>query len=143
MTVHLLKLCVGISEIAELEASVTRRMAQAEANGLASTYRHVTRQTPRRSDELLDGGSLFWVIKGTIQARQKIVGLEELIGEDNIRRCAIHLSPEVVATQAVPRRAFQGWRYLNGAEAPGDIGANGTASLPAALQKELAGLGLL
>lgn len=143
MTLHLLKLCVGVSEIAELDASICRRSAQMTARGEVPHYRHVTRQRPRRATEILDNGSLYWVIKGLIQARQPITALEEVDGADGIRRCGIVMAPTLFATRPVPRRAFQGWRYLEAKDAPGDLTAGVLAGLPAELRRELASLGLL
>lgn len=143
MTVHLLKLCVGISEVAELEASVRRRTAEAEARGEVPRHRHITRQTPRRAAEILDGGSLYWVISGFIQVRQRILGLDDHASQDGILRCAIQLEPRLHATQPMPRRPFQGWRYLDPDDAPADAGSAQESDLPPELRRELAGLGLL
>ncbi|VAW10270.1 hypothetical protein MNBD_ALPHA09-1056 [hydrothermal vent metagenome] len=143
MTLHLLKLCVGVAEISELQYWIDRRAAEAVARGEPPRHRHITRQRPRRGDEVLDGGSLYWVIKGLIQVRQRIVDLRDVTGEDGIRRCAIILAPTLVGTRPVPRRAFQGWRYLEAGDAPADLGGDSVAALPAELRRELAGLGLL
>ena len=143
MTLHLLKLCVGVAEIAELQYWVDARAAEAVARGEPPRHRHITRQRPRRGGEILDGGSLYWVIKGLIQVRQPIIGLQDITGEDGIRRCAIILAPTLVGTRPVPRRAFQGWRYLDAKDAPADLHGNSAAALPADLRRELAGLGLL
>ncbi len=137
---HLLKLCVGIDSVEALEASIARRRAAADDPGNWHPV-HVTRMFPRRAGELLAGGSLYWVIGGEIRARQEILALEERMGEDGIRRCAIHLSPTLMRTQPVPRRPFQGWRYLPAAEAPPDIVPRGDEE---ALPEELgAALGLI
>lgn len=134
---HLVKLCVGVETVAELEGYIGARA------GAGIT--HVTRMWPKREAELTDGGSLYWVIKGLIQARQRIVALEERVGDDGIRRCAIHLAPELVRTETVPRRAFQGWRYLQGADAPSDLAGGASDAdeeVPADLRAALADIGV-
>ena len=108
-------------------------------------YYHVTRMWPKREAELLDGGSIYWVIKGVIQCRQRILSLREIIGQDEIRRCGLVLAPEVIRTASVPKKAFQGWRYLTAADAPRDL-TSGQAqedALPPDLQKALAAIGVL
>ncbi|HSO47413.1 MAG TPA: DUF1489 domain-containing protein, partial [Rhizobiaceae bacterium] len=105
---------------------------------------HTTRMIPRRADELLDGGSLYWVIKGNVQVRQALLAIRPFIDGEGIERCHLVLDRELVATQWQPRRAFQGWRYLTAADAPADVeNGSGVASLPPQLRSELAQLGLL
>ena len=106
--------------------------------------RHVTRMWPRREADLLNGGSIFWVIKGVIQCRQQVLRLDEVIGEDGIRRCAIVMAPEIVRTQAAVRRPFQGWRYLEPADSPADLatGVELQDDLPAELMTALAEIGV-
>ena len=106
--------------------------------------RHITRMWPKRSAELLNGGSLYWVFKGVILARQRVLDLEERRGEDGILRCALVLDREVVRTEGAPRRAFQGWRYLAPADAPRDLpqGREAEDTLPADLARALADIGL-
>jgi hypothetical protein len=100
---------------------------------------------PRRAGELLLGGSLYWVIRGVIRARQRIAGLEEVVGEDGIRRCAIVFDPALVPTVPRPRRAFQGWRYLAASDAPPDIGAapGDDPDLPQGMREALTRFGVL
>ena len=107
--------------------------------------RHVTRMWPKRETELLNGGSLYWVFKGMILCRQKVVRLDEVIGEDGIRRCAIVMDEKVVRTAAAPKRPFQGWRYLQPMDAPPDLraGREAEASLPPELNRALAEIGVL
>ncbi|MEL7485644.1 MAG: DUF1489 domain-containing protein [Pseudomonadota bacterium] len=143
MTVHLLKLSVG-SESAESQAAwVKRRVAYNKKRKWGAVHDHTTRMFPRRREELLDGGSIYWVIKGVVLVRQKILDLKSVTGADGIERCAIILEPEIVATEAQPRRAFQGWRYLDPQDAPRDASASGRDSAPPELRAELAELGLL
>lgn len=137
MTTHLIKLCVGAEKVEDL----IEWQAARYGNGPGV---HVTRMWPKRDAEILDGGSLFWVFKGLVLARQKIVGLEEVIGEDGVRRCAIMLERDVIRTEAMPRRAFQGWRYLAPADAPKDIvkGRTREEPLPRELMAALTEIGL-
>ena len=136
MGLHLLKLCVGAESIEDLQ-----RWRDRIAPG-GQPMAHVTRMFPKRREELLEGGSLYWVIKRVIQARQRIVGLDEVSGKDGIRRCAIMLDPELVRTNPSPKRPFQGWRYLKGEDAPGDLPQNsGGDELPEDLRRKLIELG--
>jgi hypothetical protein len=138
MALHLIKLCVGAESIADLEAWIQSR--QKHNPGV---HAHVTRMTPKRGAELLDGGSLYWVIKGQLCARQKLLGLAPLVDSAGIKRCALQLDDKVIAVAPRPFRAFQGWRYLNAEDAPADLGASGAAEMPEALRRELSELGLL
>ncbi len=142
---HLLKLCVGAARVEDLAAWQARYAAAARAAGRDPTLRHVTRMRPRRAGELLAGGSLYWVFSGLILARQRILALEPEDGDDGVRRCAIVLDPEIVRTEAQPRRPFQGWRYLAAAEAPADLaaGAQAADALPAEMGRALSALGVL
>jgi hypothetical protein len=118
-------------------------MAEARAEGRDPTPVHVTRMWPRREAELLDGGSLYWVFRGLVLARQRILGLEPRRGADGIGRCAIRLDPETVRTIPQPRRPFQGWRYLRGEDAPRDLIGAAPSDLPPALARGLAAVGVL
>lgn len=137
---HLLKLCVGAACIDDLQEWQMRN----RAHWPGGMPRHVTRMSPKRADELLDGGALYWVIKGAIQCRQTIIGLEQVTGEDGIKRCAILLDPAIIPTQSAPRRPFQGWRYLAAGDAPPDINPahQGEEPLPSGLAESLAAFGL-
>ncbi|MFV0302860.1 MAG: DUF1489 family protein [Paracoccus sp. (in: a-proteobacteria)] len=137
-SLNLMKLCVG----AESPDDLAQWQAMRFGTGTAC---HVTRMWPKREAELLDGGSLYWVFKGMMSARQRLIGLEERIGEDGIRRCALMLDPELIRVAAVPRRPFQGWRYLKGAEAPIDLprGGTGDSPLPPEIAARLAEMGLI
>ena len=137
---HILKLCVGIDSVDHLRQS---RAAQSPSGGHTPT-RHVTRMWPKREAEILSGGSLYWVIKGVVQARQTILRFDEIIGADGIRRCAIIMDSEIIETAPAPRRAFQGWRYLKGEDAPVDLPKSRASDddLPADLATALADIGL-
>ncbi len=138
--VNLVKLCVGAEKVEDLIRWQARRMAE----GLYGQPIHVTRMRPKREAELLNGGSLYWVFKGVILARQRVVRLEEIRGDDGILRCGIVLEPEVIRTEPAPRRAFQGWRYLPPEDAPRDLPAARAfeEDLPQALASALADIGL-
>jgi hypothetical protein len=140
-TVNLIKLSVGTETIEDLAAWHATKRAQA-ADGLP---RHVTRMWPKRAPEILNGGSIFWVIKGVKQCRQRIDRLDEYIGSDGIRRCAIVLDPEIVRTQNSLKRPFQGWRYLTVEDAPLDLpkGRDDEEPLPVELNRALAEIGVL
>ena len=142
MTVHLIKLCVGAEGVDDLTARVQDRLVSFEKAPGGKAYIHITRMHPRRERELIDGGSIYWVIKGVVQARQRILGIEEHIGTDGIKRAVIMLDPQIILTQPAPKRAFQGWRYLSVEDAPGDL-SDYDSGAPPALTKELAELGLL
>ena len=144
MTLHLIKLCVGIDSMAHLAEWQSGRLAQARAEGRPAELRHRTRQMPRRRDDLLAGGSIYWVIKGVVQVRQLLTDLREVRGEDGIRRCDLMLDPKLVPTRPRPRRAFQGWRYLKAEDAPQDLDLRGDVdTMPAQMKAELIELGLL
>lgn len=138
--INLVKLCVGAERVEDLIDWQIRRMAETGA----PTPFHLTRMWPRRSDDLLGGGSLYWVFKGAILARQKVLRLDERRGEDGINRCAIVLDPRVIRTESAPRRPFQGWRYLTPEDAPRDLAParNAEPGLPPALAAALAELGV-
>jgi len=114
------------------------------AQALDGMPQHVTRMWPKRADEVLNGGSIYWVIKGVILCRQKILRLDEKIGADGIRRCAIISDPQLVRVAATPKRAFQGWRYFQPSDAPADLtdGAQAEEPLPPELSKALAAIGV-
>jgi len=135
LSLHLVKLCVGVGEISELADWQKRRRRDKKR-----VY-HVTRMRPRRSDELLDGGSLYWVIKGVIRVRQRIVALTPETDEEGDRRCVIAMDHALVPTEPRPQRPFQGWRYFDPDDAPPD--RRGADELPAKLVRELRALGLL
>lgn len=142
---HLVKLCVGADSIEDLADWQAARIAERAGAGLDPRPRHVTRMWPRRQDALLAGGSLYWVIRGLILVRQRIVRLDPVTGEDGIARCALVLDPGLVRVEARPRAAFQGWRYLAAADAPADLdgGTADNPGLPQDMQAALAALGVL
>ena len=142
MTLHLIKLSAGAESVDDLTSRVKRGVERNRRAGVGALHDHVTRMFPRRAEELLAGGSLYWVVKGVVLVRHRIVGLGTVTGADGIERCEILLDPDIVETEAQPRRAFQGWRYLRPEDAPRDI-KKGRRQAPPALRAELAELGLL
>ena len=144
MPLHLIKLCVGAESLDDLRQWMAERMREARRRGLPLRHAHVTRMAPKR-EEALTGGSLYWVIKGQIAARQRLVEIEPFMDADGIGRCRLWLDESVVAVAPRPMRAFQGWRYYEAKNAPPDIDERqpGFAEMPEALRRELAALGLL
>ena len=145
MTLHLIKLCVGVDSIAHLCELQGARLKRERAAGRVPELRHRTRQMPRRRDALLDGGSIYWVIKGAVQVRQRLLNLRAVQDDEGVRRCDLVLDPALVPTRPQPRRAFQGWRYLEVADAPGDLdmSAAGLADMPPDMRAALTELGLI
>lgn len=145
MTLHLIKLCVGATSVEDLSAWQKGRMEERKKAGLAPRLFHTTFQAPKRQDKLLDGGSLYWVIKGVIQARQRLMGFEDGHKKDGSRCCLLLLDEELVTVRPVPRRAFQGWRYFYPDDVPADLGRGDKrlATLPPKMRRELAELGLI
>jgi hypothetical protein len=144
MALHLIKLCVGAESIEDLEEWIAERIAERKKRGERQHSLHVTRMTPKRGLELLDGGSLYWVIRGQVAARQGLVDMETFTDGEGISRCRLWMDPKV--TPVLPRRCrpFQGWRYLATEDAPPDLRGRGDiAEMPEALRRELSGLGLL
>ena len=134
----MLKLCVGVSEIEELESWVK------DCRAGRDTLDHTTRMFPKRRDEILKGGSLYWVIRGMILCRQPIADLEAVTGADGIERCRIVFRPKIIPVRPSPRRAFQGWRYLEEADAPPDLPRTARAEgMSEKMRRDLAELGLL
>lgn len=142
MTLHLIKLCVGVATIEELAGWVEHRAEQARQAGQLPQHVHVTRMAPKRAADLLDGGSLYWVIKGNVQVRERLIDIQPFTDKDGIDRCRIVMEPKLVETEWQPRRPFQGWRYLKPDDAPPDLPHGGHNSLPAGLAAELSDLGL-
>jgi len=139
--IHLVKLSVGTESVQDLENWQKTPYCQ----GPDGFPRHVTRMWPKKETEILAGGSIYWVIKGIIQCRQPILRLDEVIGDDGVHRCAIVLQPGLIPTTPAPKRAFQGWRYLNPQDAPPDLGTKRATDddLPPALAGALADIGVL
>ena len=145
MALHLVKLCVGADSIADLEAWIAETLAAKRARKMAAEQTHTTRMVPKRLEELLDGGSLYWVIKGQIAARQALVDVRPFTDGEGVSRCHLVLEPQVVPVLPRPCRPFQGWRYLAAHEAPQDMRGEiaGLADMPETMRRELRELGLI
>ena len=137
--VHLLKLCVGADSIEDL-LDWQRSQRARWPEGCAV---HVTRMWPKRADEVLAGGSLYWVIKGQVRVREEILALRAVTDAAGVSHCDIVLSGDLVEVEARPCRPFQGWRYLAAEVSPRDLKSEAVADLPVEFLRELAGLGLL
>jgi hypothetical protein len=145
MTLHLIKLCVGCDSVRDLEDWIKQKLRAKRKNREKPEHIHRTRMVPKRADELVDGGSLYWVIRGEIMCRQRVRAIRPFVDKDGIGRCGIVLDRKVVLVEPRPRRAFQGWRYLAPRDAPRDLGktVKGGAAIPETLRRELRELGLM
>ena len=145
MTIHLLKLCVGCDTIQDLKDWQDDRLRQLKRKREPVELYHRTLQTPKRRDQVLDGGSLYWVIKGFVLVRQRILDLRPGRKDDGTPCCAIVYDEELVATRPQARRAFQGWRYLSPADAPADLRVVGEdeGDMPRAMRADLRELRLI
>lgn len=140
MSLNLIKLAVGCDSVQDLKDWIKEQRAKRGGERF-----HRTRMVPKRVDELVDGGSLFWVIKGEVLCRERILGIEPFRDKDGIGRCRIMLDGKVKLVQPRPYRAFQGWRYLEPKDAPPDLEriARGAGNMPETMRRELRELGLL
>jgi hypothetical protein len=141
--IHLLKTAAGCASLDDL---IERQKSRAERKRKGPiTFVHRTRNTPKRAEEVLDGGSIYWIIKGAIRARQPIVAIGPAVGRSGKPRCGLTLAFPPVPTVPVPRGAIQGWRYLEPGDAPPDLtkAGAGLAKLPPEMADELQRLGLL
>ena len=145
MPLHLIKLCVGCDSVADLEDWIKQKLKEKKRRGQKAEHIHTTRMLPKRAEELTDGGSLFWVIRGQITCRERILDIRSATGKDGIRRCQVVLDGKVKLVEPRVRAAFQGWRYLEMKDAPRDLtrAAPGAARMPEAMRRELQELGLL
>lgn len=145
MTVHLIKLSVGVDDVRHLARIQASRLMDARRPGEDAELKHITRNTPKRAAEILEGGSIYWVIRGFIRARQPIADIRPFKRDDGRPACALVLDPGLVRTELRSFRAFQGWRYLAAEDAPPDapISDRHADEVPAELMKELKGLGLI
>ncbi len=145
MALHLIKLCVGCDSVKDLEAWIRTRLKYRKRRGLVREHVHTTRMVPKRTEELTDGGSLYWVIRGEVDCRQRLLAVRPFVDKEGIGRCRLVLEPKVTLVEPRPWRPFQGWRYLTDKEAPRDLerAAPGAKAMPEALRRELRELGLL
>jgi hypothetical protein len=145
VALHLIKLCVGCDSVKDLEDWIRLRLKDRRKRGLSREHMHRTRMVPKRADELLDGGSLYWVIRGEVACRQRLLDVRPFVDKAGIGRCYFVLEPRLILVQPRPWRAFQGWRYLEAKDCPRDLdrAAPGARSMPEALRRQLRELGLL
>lgn len=142
--IHLIKLCVGVDSVEELQHWQVKRAAERTRKRIDPRPRHCTRNMPRRHAEVVDGGSLYWVIRHQIQARQRIVEINRITDDDGRPMAELVFDPELIPTRPTPRRPFQGWRYLKAGDAPPDLTSSGGGleEFPAAIRVTLADLGV-
>jgi hypothetical protein len=138
MPLHLTKVAFGCDSVDYLRERIALRAAE-------GAFVMTTRYLPKRAAEIVNaddpGGSLFWILKHQLVGRSPLIGFGEAEGG----RVAIHLEPRFIPSQPLPKRAHQGWRYLEGKDAPVDLGgaAEGIAAMPAALAGKLSALSLI
>ena len=145
MPLHLLKLCVGCDSVQDLEDWIKQRLKEKKKKGEKPEHIHTTRMVPKRADELVDGGSLYWVIRGEILCRERLIAIRPFTDKDGIGRCRLVMDGKLHLVQPRPFRAFQGWRYLAAKDAPTDLdrAAPGARNMPEQMRRELRELGPL
>ena len=145
MPLHLIKLSVGTDSVQDLEDWIKLKLKEKENRGEKPERIHTTRMLPKRAAELLAGGSIYWVIRGEILCRERILAIRPFVDKDGVSRCRLVLDPKCVLVQPRPYRAFQGWRYLPDKDAPPDLdrAAPGARNMPETMRRELRDLGLL
>jgi hypothetical protein len=145
MPVHLIKLCVGCDSIEDLEDWIKLKLKEKKKKRQKPEHIHTTRMVPKRAAELTQGGSLFWVIRGQVSCRERILEIRPFVDKDGIRRCRLVLDGKIVPVEPRPYRAFQGWRYYPDKDVPRDLSRAGTGLLkmPEPMRRELRELGLL
>jgi hypothetical protein len=145
MALHLLKLAVGCAGIADLEDWIEETRLLYARLGRPYEQLHTTRMKPRRLTGIEPATSLYWVIKGQLLCRQRLIEIRPFTDSEGIGRCHLVLEPVVHPVIPRPLRPFQGWRYLDGKDAPADLSGRGdqAADMPEDLRRELAGMGLL
>src|SRR4029077_21148869 len=144
MSLHLIKLCVGADSVADLEAWIKQKL-KALKKGAKREHIHTTRMVPKRADALSDGGRPYWLIRAHIMCREQISAIRPFVDKEGVGRCRVVLVPRVILVEPRPFRAFQGWRYLEGKDAPRDLdrAAPGARAMPEDMRRELRQLGLL
>jgi hypothetical protein len=145
MPLHLIKLSVGTDSVADLEDWIEKKLKEKKRRGQKGERIHTTRMVPKRAEELIDGGSIYWVIRGQVMCRERILDVRPFTDKDGIGRCRLVLDPKCVPVEPRPRSAFQGWRYLEDKDAPRDLAraAPGASRMPENMRRELRELGLL
>ena len=145
MALHLIKLCVGCDSVQDLEDWIKEKLHEKKKRRQPVEHIHTTRMVPKRADELVAGGSLYWVIRGAVMCRERLLAVRPFIDKEGIGRCRLVLDGKLVLVQPRPFRAFQGWRYLAASDAPRDLdrAAPGAAKMPEDMRRQLRELGLL
>ena len=143
--VNLVKLCVGITTINQLEQLQSMRRGEYVKAGRPPVNIHITRNKPKRSKEIINSGSLYWVIRRQIRVRQKIIRIDDIEDSEGRKKCCLVLGSDLIKTEHRAYRPFQGWRYLEQSDAPADLSNNQKAEseMPSEMEEELRGLGLL
>lgn len=140
MTVHLLKLSVGTTDVESMRANQARRTRTEDGMTYVPGF---TRRKPRRALEITESGSIYWVIKGAILVRQRVLDLVDAVDHAGEPYCELRLDSDLIDVVPRPHRPFQGWRYLKEADAPPDLGSFGDEEMPAEMAAELKFLGLI
>lgn len=144
MPLHLVKMAVGAESIEDIAEFQKQRRAKLKAELGKAILIHRTRNMPKREEEVLDGGSIYWIVKGFIRVRQRILGFEKRIGRDGRPDCEIRLAVQLVRTVPVAHKPIQGWRYMTAEDAPHDLtGKRGDNEMPPEMMMQLRELGLL
>lgn len=145
MSVNLLRMAVGIESTGHLRRRQAERLEAYRREHGEAVLRTFTRNVPRRAGELIDGGSIYWVIKRFIRVRQRILGVDEFRNDDGKRRCFITLDPELTPVEMRAQKPFQGWRYLRPGDSPPDvrISREQSGELPPEMAADLRELGLI
>jgi hypothetical protein len=145
MALHLIKMAVGIDSLDHLAAVQKQRRATLKVERGKPVLIHKTRNYPKRAEEILAGGSMYWIVKGFVRVRQRIIGLDRAQDAEGKPRCEIVLDPKLVRVSPMTHKPMQGWRYLVNRDAPKDLAGKGdvTAEMPPEMLKELRKLGLL
>jgi hypothetical protein len=145
MPLNLIKLCVGCDSVNDLQHWIRRKLKEKKKRGQPLEHIHTTRMVPKRAAELIEGGSLYWVIRGEVACRERILDVRPFVDAGGTSRCRLVLDGKLVLTEPRPYRAFQGWRYFADGDAPKDLdhAAPGAANMPEPLRRELRELGLL
>ena len=146
MTVHILRRAFRVDSLDELKRAQKTSMDAERAAGRPRRIYRRMRSTPTRTEEILDGGSIYWVVKGYVRARQRILGIEPRVDSEGRKRCFLHLDPKLIPTVLHPSKPRRGWRYLSPADAPADrdvAGERGGEELPSEMEAELRELGLI
>ena len=144
--VNIVKLAVGVKSVEEL-ALIQRRFLNQSKTQTSKGFYHSTKLMPKKHEAIVESGSLYWVIKGVICARQKIVEIIKKEDPDGVKRCRIYLENSIIKTTPIRKRPFQGWRYLKKNRTPADIVDPVTATfdedIPLEVQQQLLEVGLL